>query len=133
MSIHNLYTGNPVRKEPNLSLSITKVVMVLKQGLQITPFLLYYRPQRSWGKVIFSQASVILLTGRGGTSSWGVFPPGGCSLLGSASSQGVPPPGGLVETPRDSYCCRRYASYWNAFLFNTESRKLYPGALLNAD
>ena len=23
----------------------------------------YYRPQRSWGKVIFSQASVILLTG----------------------------------------------------------------------
>ena len=23
----------------------------------------YYRPQRSWGKVIFSQASVILFTG----------------------------------------------------------------------
>ena len=23
----------------------------------------YYRPQRSWGKVIFAQASVILLTG----------------------------------------------------------------------
>ena len=27
----------------------------------LTP--VYYRPQRSWGKVIFSQASVILLTG----------------------------------------------------------------------
>ena len=27
--------------------------------------LLYYRPQRSWGKVIFSQASVILFTGEG--------------------------------------------------------------------
>ena len=26
----------------------------------------YYRPLRSWGKVIFSQASVILLTGGGG-------------------------------------------------------------------
>ena len=25
-----------------------------------------YRPQRSWGKVIFSQASVILFTGEGG-------------------------------------------------------------------
>ena len=41
-----------------------------------------YRPQRSWGKVIFSQASVILLTGDGassrggGASSWGVLPGG---------------------------------------------------------
>ena len=26
----------------------------------------FYRPQRSWGKVIFSQASVILSTGEGG-------------------------------------------------------------------
>ena len=25
--------------------------------------------------------------------------------------------GCLVETPPDGYCCRRYASYWNAFLF----------------
>ena len=64
-----------------------------------------YRPQRSWGKVISSQASVILLTGvgassrggassQGGASSWGgVLPPGG------ASSRGVCfLPGGLVET-----------------------------------
>ena len=29
----------------------------------------FYRPQRSWDKVIFSQASVILLTGRGGLLS----------------------------------------------------------------
>ena len=28
----------------------------------------FYRPQRSWGKVIFLKASVILLTGGGGTS-----------------------------------------------------------------
>ena len=47
-----------------------------------------YRPQRSWGKVISSQASVILLTG-------GVLPPGGCFLHGGTSSQGcVLPPGG---------------------------------------
>ena len=38
----------------------------------------YYRPQRSWGKVIFSQASVILLTG------------GGCLLLGGSGPRGVP-------------------------------------------
>ena len=29
----------------------------------------YYRPQRSWGKVVFSQASVILLTGGGVSAS----------------------------------------------------------------
>ena len=44
-----------------------------------------YRPQRSWGKVIFSQASVILLTGgvcsRGGLVP-GVPVPGGCLVLG---------------------------------------------------
>ena len=38
---------------------------------------------------------------------WGVLPPGGAS-----SQVGVlPPGGGLVETPRDGYCCGRYASY----------------------
>ena len=55
-----------------------------------------YRPQRSWGKVIFSQASVILSTGGG------VLPLGG----GCASSRGGASSGGgcflrgcLVETP----------------------------------
>ena len=34
------------------------------------------------------------------------------------SRGGVPGPGGcLVETPPDGYCCGRYASYWNVFLF----------------
>ena len=60
-----------------------------------------------WGKVIVSQASVILSTG-GVPAPRGVPGPGG-----------VPAPGGgcLVETSRDGYCCGRYASYWNAFLF----------------
>ena len=64
-------------------------------------FIDFYRPQRSWGKVIFSQASVILLTGgcysnihcrwypsmpcsrshRGGACSGGVPAPGRCGLL----------------------------------------------------
>ena len=86
----------------------------------------YYHPQRSWGKVIFSQASVILLTGGGvsaprGVCSWGVSAPRGCVcsrgclLLGGFCSQG----GCLVETPRDGHCCGRYASYWNAFLLTS--------------
>ena len=37
---------------------------------------------------------------------------------GGAWSRGVCSWGGcLVETPPDGYCCGRYASYWNAFLF----------------
>ena len=87
-----------------------------------------YCLQRSWGKVIFSQASLILFTG-------GVPAPGGCLLLWGggaysrgclllwgAYSQGVPAPGGAYSQgawwrpPRDGYCCGRYASYWNAFL-----------------
>ena len=47
--------------------------------------LLYiYHPQRSWGKVIFSQASVILSTG-------GFLVPGGCLVLGGV----VPGPWGV--------------------------------------
>ena len=41
------------------------------------------------------------------------------SVHAGASSRGC-----LVETPRDGYCCGRYASYWNAFLFHTCSLKL---------
>ena len=55
----------------------------------------------------------------------GVPPPGGCLLLGgSASSWGgassrgsASSRGGCWRPPRDGYCCGRYASYWNAFLF----------------
>ena len=56
-----------------------------------------------------------------------VSAPGGCLLLGGAWSGGVCSReavclflggGCLVETPLDGYCCGRYASYWNAFLFD---------------
>ena len=67
----------------------------------------HFRPQQSWGKVIFSQASVILLTG-------GVPAPWGCLVW----SRGC-----LVEPPRDGHSCGRYASYWNAFLFKCQSLK----------
>ena len=49
----------------------------------------HYRPQRSWGKVIFSQASVILLTGGG-------LVPGGCGVWsGGVRSRGMSAPGGV--------------------------------------
>ena len=43
---------------------------------------------------------------------------GGCLLQGGACSRGVPARGGVGGDPHDGYCCRWYASYWNAFLFN---------------
>ena len=74
-----------------------------------------YRPQRSWGKVIFSQACVILFTG------------GGCVWLSACwdtttlrTRQHPPRPG----APRCRACweiqstCRRYSSYWNEILLN---------------
>ena len=91
----------------------------------------HYRPQRSWGKVIFSQASVILFTGgvcmvpegawSGGAWSRGVPGPGGPSPGGMGAWSW----GGLVETPRDGCCCGRYASYWNAFLLSLILRSLH--------
>ena len=44
--------------------------------------------------------------------------PGGCLLWGGACSRGVCSGGVYVETPHNSYCCGRYASYWNAFLLS---------------
>ena len=67
-----------------------------------------YRPQRSWGKVIFSQASVILFTGGGclvlggGLLPGGVTDPGGSALGGVCSwGWGLVPgvPGGDPSPP----------------------------------
>ena len=101
----------------------------------------FYRPQRSWGKVIFSQASVILFT-RGGvclSACWDTTPgketpPGKESapwqgvrpLARRPPWQGRPPRQGDAalarQTPLHSACWKiqstsgRYASYWNAIL-----------------
>ena len=100
----------------------------------------FYRPQRSWGKVMFLQASVILSTG--GVPDQ-VHPPGTRYPPGPGTPPGTrytpsprpstPPPTGTRYTPRDQVhtppqcrACweirstrRRYASYWNAILFIT--------------
>ena len=76
-----------------------------------TGMLSCYRPQRSCGKVMFSQVCVILFTG-GSASVHAGIPPW---------SKHHPPPG--ADTPHRRACWeirstrRRYASYWNATLF----------------
>ena len=75
----------------------------------------YYRPQRSWGKFIFSQASVILF--RGGVYA-SVPPP----RLGNRPPPPVPGTPQYQAPPRSSACWEirstsgRYASCWNAIL-----------------
>ena len=108
-------------------------------------FYVNYRPQRSWGKAMFLQASVILLTGgvpdqvhlpqdqvhplpwdqvppqtrytpRPGTTPLG---PGTPPQTRSPPGPGTPP--GDQAHPHGTREIRsmrgRYASYWNAFLF----------------
>ena len=88
-----------------------------------------------WGKVICLQVCVCPW---GGVPGPGVVPgPGGCLLQGGAWSRGVSGPGGAAcsggclvlgggvpapmgvpgGAPPDGYCCGRYASYRNVFLF----------------
>ena len=71
-------------------------------------------PQCSCGKVISSQASIILSTGVGVCQTPPGRPPGQ-----------IPP---LADTPQaDSYCSGRYESCWNAFLlFSIFSHKYIP-------
>ena len=84
----------------------------------------FYRPQRSWAKVMFLQASVILSTGGVCLSAcWDTTPPR------SRPPQSRHPPGADTHPPREQTTppreadsgirstSGRYASYWNAFLF----------------
>ena len=113
------------------------------RDLKTSKVLLFlYHLQRSWGKVIFSQASVILSTEwvvcsqwgclAEGVCSWGVPGPGGVlGPRGVPGSRGMPGPGGAwfwgslfqgvpgggLWRPPSGYCCGWYAFYWNAFFF----------------
>ena len=84
---------------------------------------IYYRPQRSWAKVMFLQASVILLTGGGVSASVhaGIPPPGSRPPLGPDPPGADTPPGTRHPPPPEANSgirstSGRYASYWNAFL-----------------
>ena len=83
---------------------------------------IHYRPQLSWGKVIFSQASVILSTGGCAWLPGGVhgcrghaWLPGACMVAreGACMAKGG---GACVGYDEIRSMSGRYASYWNAFL-----------------
>ena len=80
----------------------------------------FYRPQRSWAKVMFLQASVILSTGGGGVHAGQCMlgyhpPPREQTPLGADTPQEQTPPPEADSGIRST--SGRYASYWNAFLF----------------
>ena len=79
-----------------------------------------YRPQRSCGKVMFSQASVILSTGDVAETPLDRHPPGRhplCPVHAGIHTASLVHAGINSPPPSDGHCCGRYASYWNAFLF----------------
>ena len=112
-------------------LSIKTLTTMLKHQLEQVVYFAYfthYRPQRSCGKVMFSQASVILFTGGVCPSAcWdthtpGRHPPRKHTTPGSTlPPEGTPPweaqPPEEHPPPTDGHCSRWYESYSNAFLF----------------
>ena len=77
-----------------------------------------YRPQRSWGKVIFSQARVILFTGGGVVPGPGgvVLGPGGCLVENpprTATAAGGTHPTGMHS------CFLLMNASWNKYILNT--------------
>ena len=91
-----------------------------KRLLLKLPLHFYYRPQRSWGKVIFSQASVILFRGGGSASVHAGIPP---PRPGRQPPRPGRHPPGTRQAPPQSRAyweirstCGWYASYWNAVL-----------------
>ena len=82
-----------------------------------------YRPQRSCGKAMFSQASVILFTGEGEfipACTGADTHPSGIHSPWTDTPMGRPPP--LSRHQPDDHCSERYASYWDAFLLTSVFR-----------
>ena len=84
-----------------------------------------YHPQTKFAKVMFFQVSVCSLGGclLQGMFAPGVPAPGGECLLPGGSSPWYIDHSLIVTRvvtrppPHDGYCCGRYASYWNAYLY----------------
>ena len=73
---------------------LTTLLQFMKPDTELLSIFIYYRPQRSWGKVIFSQACVILFTGGGACVAGGVCCGRGHAWLGGHAWQGVCMAGG---------------------------------------
>ena len=101
-------------------------VLIFEQMVFFEPFF-YYRPQRSWGKVMFLHLSVILFKG-GVCHPLGRHPPEQTPITRQTLPHWTDPPP-WADTPpgQTPHPCAviagirstswRYASYWNAILF----------------
>ena len=136
MSSHNLQLVLPgilrVHYRRPLRPSVTIGVNLIRDWSEISKLL---PANEVWGKVIFSQASVILFTGGGDMCGTQACP------LGTHATRHAPPryvPPGMHSpghapprhTPPQGYYKMRsmsgqYASYWNAFLLATMFIKVY--------
>ena len=99
---------------------------------------IYYRPQRSWGKVIFSQACVILFTGGDlpqcmlgyHTPPWTRHPPDQAPTRPRTPQDHAPPP--RCRACWEIWSMHRwYASYWNAILFTMLLFSLTPPTMID--
>ena len=113
---------HPPGQTPPTPLGQTPRTATAVDGTHPTGMLSCYHPQRSCGKVIFSQVCV-KNSDHGGVST---------SAHAGIHTHPCPEHAGIHTTPaqcmlgyiplpsacwdRHGYCCGRYASYWNAFL-----------------
>ena len=121
-------TAHRIRYEYRFIFIVTcKLVSSTLMVHVLNSILIYYRPQRSCGKVIFSQASVSHSVHRGEGRS-GRYPR--AHPLGTHTQAQTPPPLGrhplgrhppvrTTPPPPGGHCSGQYASYWNAFLLQS--------------
>ena len=121
----SLQTTQNVRPHGFSTLSRKFPWFSLSQSILLNPIFGMFTARNEVGARLYFHRHVWFCS-QGGAWSWGGClvlggepgPGGGCLVPGGRCLVlGGPGPGGLVETPRDGYCCGRYASYWNAFLF----------------
>ena len=104
----NLFTWGPQPRADNWWRLLKKYVRSAQSGdKRPTGMLSYYRPQRSWGKVIFSQASVVLFTGEGGLPQYmlGYRPPPQTRQAPARDQAGTPQQSILGGTVNERAVC----------------------------
>ena len=104
----NLMQKSPEVQNRGISDLIKKTCPIIKQRLFSAHWDLNYE---EYFADLLPPANEVPGHGGGVAWSWGCLVPGGAWFGGSG------PGGAWWRPPLDSYCCRWYASYWNAFLF----------------
>ena len=104
------------RKELARAFPVKGALIMGKRTVDPSMLHLYLPPANEvWGKVIFSQAPIILFTGGGVCMPRGGCMPSGGMRAWACACRGHAWPGGTLGR-RDGHCSGWQASYWNAFL-----------------